>query len=88
MCVVCCAGKAGVSFTGDIAVGYRANLWLRSAIRVLLLLGVHLGGADLGRRALQTKPRMRSALCMTKSEKRYVCVYTRRCAGVTCRAYR
>jgi hypothetical protein len=32
------AGKAGVSFTGDTSVGYRANLWLRSAIRVLRLL--------------------------------------------------
>eukprot|EP00899_Mesostigma_viride_P021308 jgi/Mesvir1/29179/Mv25947-RA.3 len=31
-------GKAGVEFTGDMAVGYRANLWLRSAVRVLLLL--------------------------------------------------
>jgi hypothetical protein len=28
-------GKAGVSFVGDAATGYRANLWLRSAIRVL-----------------------------------------------------
>lgn len=32
-------GKAGVSFTGDLSVGYRANMWLRSAIRVLQLLG-------------------------------------------------
>ncbi|KAL4458935.1 hypothetical protein ABPG75_013800 [Micractinium tetrahymenae] len=32
-------GKAGVSFTGDLVVGYRANMWLRSAIRVLQLLG-------------------------------------------------
>ncbi|PSC76859.1 DNA methylase [Micractinium conductrix] len=31
-------GKAGVSFTGELATGYRANLWLRSAIRVLQLL--------------------------------------------------
>ncbi|KAK9831607.1 hypothetical protein WJX74_002393 [Apatococcus lobatus] len=32
-------GRAGVSFRGaDISVGYNANLWLRSAIRVLLLL--------------------------------------------------
>ena len=31
-------GRAGVSFVGDAAVGYRANLWLRSAIRVLQLL--------------------------------------------------
>lgn len=34
-----CAGKAGVSFTGDLSVGYRANMWLRAAIRVLQLLG-------------------------------------------------
>lgn len=27
-----------MSFTGDAAVGYAANLWLRSAIRVLQLL--------------------------------------------------
>lgn len=27
-----------MSFTGDTATGYRANLWLRSAIRVLMLL--------------------------------------------------
>lgn len=27
-----------MSFTGDLSTGYRANLWLRSAIRVLLLL--------------------------------------------------
>ena len=27
-----------MSFTGDTSVGYRANLWLRSAIRVLRLL--------------------------------------------------
>lgn len=32
-------GKAGVSFSGgDIGTGYRANLWLRSAVRVLQLL--------------------------------------------------
>lgn len=31
-------GKAGVQFVGDLATGYRANLWLRSAIRVLSLL--------------------------------------------------
>lgn len=31
------AGKAGVSFSGPAAVGYRANLWLRAAIRVLRL---------------------------------------------------
>ncbi|KAK9850954.1 hypothetical protein WJX84_002687, partial [Apatococcus fuscideae] len=32
-------GRAGVSFRGeDISVGYSANLWLRSAIRVLMLL--------------------------------------------------
>lgn len=28
-------GRGGVSFSGDLAVLYRANLWLRSAIRVL-----------------------------------------------------
>ncbi|GAB4823363.1 hypothetical protein N2152v2_010409 [Parachlorella kessleri] len=33
-------GRAGVSFVGDASTGYRANLWLRSAIRVLQLLGV------------------------------------------------
>ena len=33
----CCAGKAGVSFSGPASVGYRANLWLRAAIRVLQL---------------------------------------------------
>lgn len=27
-----------MSFSGDLAAGYRANLWLRSAIRVLMLL--------------------------------------------------
>lgn len=32
-------GRAGVSFSGDAGVGYRANLWLRSAIRVLALQG-------------------------------------------------
>jgi hypothetical protein len=32
-------GQAGVSFTGrDLGVGYKCNLWLRSAIRVLVLL--------------------------------------------------
>lgn len=31
------AGKAGVAFSGPAAVGYRANLWLRAAIRVLQL---------------------------------------------------
>ena len=31
-------GKAGVQFTGDGAVLYRSNLWLRAAIRVLSLL--------------------------------------------------
>ncbi|KAL3157914.1 hypothetical protein ABBQ32_012319 [Trebouxia sp. C0010 RCD-2024] len=31
-------GKAGVFFRGPDAVGYRANLWLRSGIRVLRLL--------------------------------------------------
>ncbi|KAL3159933.1 hypothetical protein ABBQ38_010326 [Trebouxia sp. C0009 RCD-2024] len=31
-------GKAGVFFRGTDAVGYRANLWLRSSIRVLRLL--------------------------------------------------
>ena len=30
--------NSGVHFRGDAAVGYRANLWLRSAIRVLQLL--------------------------------------------------
>ena len=29
------AHSAGVSFRGDIAVGYAANLWCRSAVRVL-----------------------------------------------------
>ena len=28
----------GVSFTGDTALGYRANLWLRTANRILLHL--------------------------------------------------
>lgn len=32
-------GKAGVHFTGDTAVLYRSNLWLRAAIRVLVLIG-------------------------------------------------
>ncbi len=32
------AGKAGVSFTGDVSTAYRANMWLRSSIRVLMLL--------------------------------------------------
>lgn len=31
-------GKAGVSFSGDVGVLYRSNLWLRAAIRVLSLL--------------------------------------------------
>lgn len=32
-------GQAGVSFTApDLTVGYKCNLWLRSAIRVLVLL--------------------------------------------------
>lgn len=32
-------GRAGVSFTGaHTSVGYRANLWLRAAIRVLTVL--------------------------------------------------
>ena len=29
------AGRGGVAFAGDQAVLYRANLWLRTAIRVL-----------------------------------------------------
>jgi len=34
-------GRSGVSFNGvDVGTGYRANLWLRSAIRVLQLLAV------------------------------------------------
>jgi hypothetical protein len=37
------AAKAGVAFTGDLAVGYRANLWLRCAVRVL----VHLAEGEL-----------------------------------------
>lgn len=28
--------RAGVAFTGGLAVGYRANLWLRCAVRVLI----------------------------------------------------
>lgn len=36
-------GSAGVSFRGSRSTGYRANLWLRSAIRVL----VRLAAADL-----------------------------------------
>ncbi|GAQ80938.1 hypothetical protein KFL_000660330 [Klebsormidium nitens] len=28
--------RAGVAFMGDLAVGYRANLWLRCAVRVLI----------------------------------------------------
>jgi len=32
------AAAGGVSFTGDTALGYRANLWLRTAHRVLLHL--------------------------------------------------
>lgn len=31
-------GKAGVHFRGDYGVVYRSNLWLRAAIRVLMLL--------------------------------------------------
>ena len=31
-------GRSGVAFSGDAGVGYRANLWLRAATRVLLLL--------------------------------------------------
>ena len=31
-------GASGVSFRGDVKVGYRANVWLRSAIRVLVEL--------------------------------------------------
>lgn len=31
-------GKAGVHFSGDVAVMYKSNLWLRSAIRVLHLV--------------------------------------------------
>ena len=29
-------GASGVSFAGDARVGYLANVWLRSAIRVLV----------------------------------------------------
>ena len=67
--IVCArAGKAGVSFTGDVATGYRANLWLRSAIRVLMLLEETLlegtrpageevrGGAERAGSALPTCP--------------------------------
>src|SRR4030066_2382377 len=32
------AAPGGVSFSGDISLGYRANLWLRTAHRVLLFL--------------------------------------------------
>lgn len=32
-------GKAGVAFVGDLAVGYRAALWARSAVRVLARVG-------------------------------------------------
>ncbi|KAH9324721.1 hypothetical protein KI387_004899 [Taxus chinensis] len=32
-------GSGGVHFEGTIAIGYKANLWLRCAIRVLLELG-------------------------------------------------
>ena len=28
-------GRGGVAFTGDIELAYRANLWLRTAVRVL-----------------------------------------------------
>lgn len=31
-------GSAGVSFVGSQATGYRANLWLRTAVRVLVQL--------------------------------------------------
>ena len=31
-------GKSGVSFTGTQRVGYDANVWLRSAVRVLVEL--------------------------------------------------
>ena len=31
-------GRAGVQFQGSIETGYRANLWLRAAVRVLMLL--------------------------------------------------
>ena len=36
-------GRAGVDFRGSLYVGYNANLWLRSAVRVL----VRLAAADL-----------------------------------------
>eukprot|EP00897_Mesotaenium_endlicherianum_P008134 jgi/Mesen1/7349/ME000377S06561 len=39
-------GKAGVAFQGPLVTGYRANLWLRCAVRVL----VQLASADLNPR--------------------------------------
>lgn len=45
-------GSSGVSFQGTQATGYRANLWLRSAIRVL----VRLASADLKIDPVRTTP--------------------------------
>ena len=48
-------GRGGVHFSGDLALLYRANLWLRTAIRVLrpiLEATVDVAGRTVRRRAL------------------------------------
>src|SRR5438270_6673707 len=40
-------GRGGVAFAGDTAVLYRANLWLRTAVRVLRpILNAHVESPD------------------------------------------
>jgi putative N6-adenine-specific DNA methylase len=49
------AGRGGVSFSGDAALLYRANLWLRTAVRVLQpILEAHVETPDELYEAVQT----------------------------------
>jgi putative N6-adenine-specific DNA methylase len=49
------AGRGGVAFAGDIALVYRANLWLRTAVRVLRpMLNAHVESPDELYAAVQT----------------------------------
>ena len=50
-------GRGGVAFPGDAALLYRANLWLRTAIRVLR--PILEARRSLARRALRRRPHRR-----------------------------
>src|SRR4051794_20909465 len=48
-------GRGGVGFAGDMAILYRANLWLRTAVRVLQpVLEAHVESPDELYAAVQT----------------------------------